>query len=81
MHVTGNIISVIISKNQTVSQTEPKIHTYPLAQYGEKSLRRHGSASLCRVERKNKMAATVQCIKRSNADISHGDEFCTSKET
>ena len=34
-------------------------------------LGRHGSASLCRVERKNKMAATYNVL----ADISPGDKF------
>ena len=40
-------------------------------------LGRHGSASLCRVERKNKMAATYNVL----ADISPGDEFYTSEDT
>ena len=39
-------------------------------------LGRHGSASLCRVERKNKMAATYMYYS-SNADISPGGEFYT----
>ena len=47
-------------------------------------LGRHGGDFLCRVERKNKMAATYNVLAfkpGSNADISPGDEFYTSKDT
>ena len=43
-------------------------------------LGRHGSVSLCRDGRENKMAATYMYY-HSNADISPGDEFNTSNDT